>query len=71
MRDELVIAKFVERALSGEPIVVHGDGSQYRNYVYVEDLAHAHVLALGSAGANETFNLEGEERVTVRQESLL
>src|SRR5436190_21968162 len=67
MRDELVIAKFVERALSGEPIVVHGDGSQYRNYVYVEDLAQAHVLALGPLGANQTFNLEGQEPVTVRQ----
>ena len=67
MRGELVIARFVERALSGEPIVVHGDGSQYRNYVYVEDLAEAHVLALGPEAANQVFNLEGEEPVTVRQ----
>src|SRR5262249_50733140 len=67
MRDELVIARFVDNALTHKPIVVHGDGSQYRNYVYVEDLADAHVLALGSEGANGTFNLEGREQVTVRE----
>ena len=67
MRDALVISKFVRAALAGETITVDGDGSQHRNYVYVEDLARAHVLALGPKAANETFNLEGTERVTVRQ----
>ncbi|MCU1427509.1 MAG: epimerase [Actinomycetia bacterium] len=67
MRDELVIARFVKAALAGEPITVHGDGSQWRNYVYVEDMAEAHVRALDPAGANEVFNLEGAEAVTVRR----
>src|ERR1019366_5030539 len=44
-----------------------GDGSQYRNYVYVEDLAEAHVLALGPSGADEVFNIEGAVPITVRQ----
>ena len=66
MRDALVIPRFVGMALSDEPITIHGDGSQYRNYVYVEDLAEAHVLALGPAGANEVFNLEGGEPISVR-----
>ncbi|MBV8957561.1 MAG: NAD-dependent epimerase/dehydratase family protein [Actinobacteria bacterium] len=66
MRPALVISKFVDMAEANTPITVHGDGSQYRNYVYVEDLARAHVLALEPAGANEVFNLEGEEQVSVR-----
>src|SRR5256885_4785617 len=66
MRPSLVIPRFVEMALAGEPITVHGDGSQYRNYVYVEDLARAHVLALGDAAANEVFNLEGPEAISIR-----
>jgi len=66
MRPSLVIPKFVSMALKGEPITIHGDGSQHRNYVYVEELAQAHVLALGDEGANEVFNLEGTERVTIR-----
>lgn len=34
-----VIPKFVLRALAGEPLLVHGDGSQARDFVYVEDTA--------------------------------
>lgn len=66
MRPSLVISKFVDMAEAGKPITVHGDGSQHRNYVYVGDLARAHVLALDPAGANQVFNLEGAEAVTVR-----
>ena len=67
MRDALVIPRFVTMALAGDKITLHGDGSQYRNYVYVEDLAAAHVLALGAKGENEVFNLEGTEKVTMRR----
>jgi UDP-glucose 4-epimerase len=66
MRDSLVIPKFVGMALRGEPLTIQGDGSQYRNYVYVEDLAEAHVLALRPEAANQTFNLEGPEKVSIR-----
>ena len=66
MRDELVIPAFVRRALAGQPITINGDGSQYRNYVWISDLADAHVRALAPAAQNQVFNLEGAERVSVR-----
>jgi UDP-glucose 4-epimerase len=66
MRDSLVISRFVRMALDGDPITIQGDGSQYRNYVYVEDLADAHVLALREEAAGEVFNLEGTESITIR-----
>src|SRR5439155_2915443 len=66
MRDSLVIPKFVGMALRGDPLTIQGDGSQYRNYVYVEDLAEAHVLALRLDAANQTFNLEGREKISIR-----
>jgi len=65
MREELVIPRFVQRAFDGRPLTIHGDGQQFRNYVYVEDIAAAHVLALGAAGANQVFNLEGPQPVSV------
>lgn len=67
MRPALVVPRFVEAALNGEKLTVHGDGSQYRNYVFVEDLAAAHVLALADSGANATFNLEGRDQVSIRR----
>jgi UDP-glucose 4-epimerase len=66
MREELVIPRFVTSARNGTRITIQGDGLQYRNYIYVEDLAEAHVLALGDAAVNEVFNLEGPAPVSIR-----
>ncbi len=52
MRSDLVVAAFLLRAMRGEPLRIDGDGSQERRFVYVEDLAAAHVLAL-EAGREE------------------
>ena len=65
MRDELVLARFVRNAINGLPLTVAGDGRQFRNYVYVRDLADAHVLALTDAAENMTLALEGSEAVSV------
>ena len=67
MRDELVIARFVQQALAGKPLTLSGDGSQFRYYVYVEDLADAHVRALSDTAANQVIALEGTEQVSIRK----
>ncbi|MFJ9443300.1 NAD-dependent epimerase/dehydratase family protein [Kitasatospora sp. NPDC101235] len=66
MRDELVVARFVQAALAGRPITIAGDGRQSRNFVYVEDLADAHVRVLSPAAEDRTFALEGSTAVSVR-----
>jgi len=66
MREELVIPRFMASARDGTRITIQGDGLQFRNYLYVEDLADAHVLALGEAGVNQVFNLEGPAPVSIR-----
>jgi UDP-glucose 4-epimerase len=67
MRSDLVVAAFLERALRGEAISIDGDGSQERRFVYVEDLAAAHVLALDPAAENRTYNLESTEATSIRE----
>jgi UDP-glucose 4-epimerase len=68
MRDELVIARFVKLALEGRSVVIHGDGLQFRDYVYVEDLAEAHVHVLERAEARgRTLNIAGREQVSVTE----
>ena len=66
-RDGAVIPVFVEKALSGEPLTIAGDGLQFRKFVYVEDLAEGVVLSLRSAARNRIYNLDGTEQVTIRQ----
>ena len=67
MRDNLVVAAFLRRALNGEPLTIDGDGRQERRFVYIEDLARAHVLALTPAAANRTYNLDGARPVSIRE----
>ena len=67
MRDALVVARFVHAARTGEPITIAGTGEQQRNYVYVADLADAHVRALSEAAADQTLALEGGTPVSVRE----
>ena len=63
----LALRTFVESAWQGKPIVIFGDGSAVRRFLYVGDLADAHVRALSDVAANQTYNLEGDRDVTVRE----
>jgi len=65
MREEPLIPIFLRKALRGEPLTVAGECDQYRKFVYVRDLADAHLLAMDDAAANETYNLEGSRKITV------
>ena len=66
-RDGAVIPIFVKNALNGEPLTIAGDGSQFRKFLYVEDLAEGNVLALQSIAKNKIYNLDGKEKVTIKQ----
>lgn len=66
-RPGAVIPIFVDKALRGEPLTIAGDGLQYRNFVYVEDLAEGNVLALKDIAKNKIYNLEGTEKISIRQ----
>jgi len=56
---------FIKKALAGEPLTVEGGGHQWRQYLYVEDLAEAHVLALDKVAENKTYNVVPDEKVTI------
>ena len=64
-RDGAVIPIFVRKAMKGEPLTLAGDGSQFRQFVYVGDLAEGNVLALKSVAQNKIYNLDGTEKVTI------
>lgn len=66
-RDGAVIPIFVKKALNGEPLTIAGDGSQFRKFIYVEDLADGNVAALQSIAKNKIYNLDGKERITIKQ----
>ena len=66
-RGGTVITNFVDRGLNGKALIINGDGSQYRNFIYVEDLAEGNVAALQDIAKNKVYNLEGIRPVTIKE----
>lgn len=52
-----VLIRWMERLDSGQPPLVLGDGTQTMDFVYVDDVARANVLALTSDVSDEVFNV--------------
>lgn len=57
---------FIHQALAGEPITIHGDGGQTRDFVYVKDVVAANLFAAATAGLTGVFNVGYGERLTIR-----
>ena len=59
-----VIPIFVKNALSDKDLVIYGDGSQTRDFVYVEDVVKANKTVMNS-GDGEIFNVGFGQRVSI------
>jgi len=60
-----VVAIFTGKILKGEKPVIYGDGTQTRDYVYVEDVVKANVLAL--EGKEGTYNIGTGKETSVNE----
>jgi UDP-glucose 4-epimerase len=59
------IRAFIEAALAGRDLTIHGDGSQIRAWCYVDDMVEATLACLEHpAAVGQTFNI-GNPRATV------
>ncbi len=62
----MVLPRFVQAALAGEPINVYGDGGQSRCFCNVRDVVAAmHTLAETPAAVGQVFNVGSQEEVTI------
>lgn len=61
-----VVANFIRQSIRGEPITVHGDGSQTRCFTYVDDTVEGTLLAGDFASDEpEVFNLGSTEEISI------
>jgi len=63
----LALRAFLDNAFGGTKISIFGDGSAVRRFLYVEDIARAHVAALQDVACNQIYNLEGARDVTIKE----
>jgi UDP-glucose 4-epimerase len=62
----MVIPNFVQRALAGEPLEIHGDGTQTRAFCHVHDTIRALKGLVEADGlSGEVYNVGGTERISV------
>lgn len=59
-----VMAIFAERLQNDEPINVHGDGGQSRDFVHVTDVVEA-ILAIANANVNDVWNVGSNTETTI------
>lgn len=59
------IPNFIKAALTRKPIPLYWNGEQVRDFIYIEDLARAHIDVLGQKGYN-VFNIGTEKGVVVK-----
>lgn len=62
-----VITKFMEKISKKEDPIIFGDGSQVRDFVHVEDVARANLMAMQSDVSNGFFNIGTGESISIKE----
>jgi UDP-glucose 4-epimerase len=66
MRPNMAITNFVSRCLHGEPSVVYGDGSQTRDFTYIEDVVEANRGLLSDESADgRVMNIGSTDNIDI------
>ncbi|MDB4789962.1 dTDP-glucose 4,6-dehydratase, partial [bacterium] len=60
---EKLVPLMILNALEGKPLPVYGDGQQIRDWLYVEDHAHALRAVLSNGELGETYNIGGNNEL--------
>jgi len=63
-RPDMAFHKFIKGIIFDEEIEIYGDGSQTRDFTYVDDVVEANILSLDSP-PGEVFNIGGGERINL------
>jgi UDP-glucose 4-epimerase len=62
-----VLIRWMERLARGEAPLIFGDGLQTMDFVYIDDIARANVLALGGDAQDEVFNVASGTETSLRE----
>jgi len=58
---------FIDQAVKQEPITIHGDGEQTRDFIYVKDIVAANAFFATQSPATGVFNVAYGQRLTINE----
>jgi len=62
-----IVAKFIRQALSNEICEIYGDGTQTRDFIYIDDLINAVVKATNFEKGGEVFQIAAGAEMTLNE----
>lgn len=62
-----VLTMFLKRALEGKPLIIFGSGKQTRDFVHVQDVIRAHMIATENPKTTGVFNLGTGVATSIKQ----
>jgi len=62
-----VLIRWMDRIASGQPPLIFGDGNQTMDFIYIEDIARANILAAESDVTDEVFNIASGVETSLKE----
>jgi len=62
-----VVANFIKRTLSKEPLIIHGSGEQKRDFIHIDDVIEIYKLVINKNAEGETFNTGSGYTATIKE----
>ena len=67
MRPNMAISNFVSRCMNDEPPIIYGDGTQTRDFTYVDDVIGANVSLLDTDAADgQALNIGSTDNIAIK-----
>jgi len=68
MRPNMAITNFVSRCMNGESPIIYGDGTQTRDFTYIDDVVSANLALLETDAADgEAVNVGSTDNIEIRE----
>jgi len=62
-----VLIRWMDRIAAGQPPLILGDGTQTMDFIYIDDVARANVMALASDVSDDVFNVASGKETSLRE----
>jgi len=63
--NRMVVPRFIEQALAGDPLTVYGSGMQTRDFTFIDDTVHATIELAEKVDGFEIFNVANEKEMDI------